>query len=253
MDFAIVMLTVAVMLPVCVALPIVSWNEHQKEGDKTLGCNRPRYRTTRCIANNSPASLLARAFLAVSCFALYAFAVGLSFVGPTVQDRLSRRRCRALWRSWCWHYSACASRASLDDAMTRVHGPSLSKGTNVAPHPMDWETAKFLIQAAISAGGAIGAAFLAANLAGKRFRHERWWEKKVAAYAELVDALHKMKRPYSEEVDAMLTGGEISGEKQQELWGEFNIARDNVLRIADTSSFLISTDVSATVRKIHRR
>ena len=45
----------------------------------------------------------------------------------------------------------------------------------------------------------IGAAFLGAWLASRRFRNERWWEKEIyKAYSELVEALHNMSVPSSE-------------------------------------------------------
>ena len=113
---------------------------------------------------------------------------------------------------------------------------------------MSLEVAKFLLQAAISVAGA----FLAAYLAGKRFRNERWWEKKAAAYAELVDALHKMKWPYSEHLDAAMEQRDISKDESTSLWEEFKTARRNVWRIADSSSFLISPEVMKAVQKMEQ-
>jgi hypothetical protein len=113
---------------------------------------------------------------------------------------------------------------------------------------MDIEAIKFLLQAAISVGGA----FLAAWLATRRFRAERWWDKKTTAYSELVDGLHKMKWPASEHLDAEIESRKISKEESSRLWEEFNAARRNVWRIADSSSFLISGTVLEAVQQLER-
>jgi hypothetical protein len=51
---------------------------------------------------------------------------------------------------------------------------------------MTAEIVKFALQVAI----AITSAFLAAWLAARRFRNDRWWEKKATAYSDLVESLH---------------------------------------------------------------
>lgn len=111
---------------------------------------------------------------------------------------------------------------------------------------MDSELGKFLLQAAISVGGA----FLAASLATKKFRNDKWWERKVSAYAELVEALHKMKWPASEHMDAEIESRELSDEYSNRMWEEFQLARRNTWRIADTSSFLISCEVMEAVQQM---
>lgn len=113
---------------------------------------------------------------------------------------------------------------------------------------MDIEITKLIVQVLISAG----AAFLAAWLAAKRFRQDKWWQLKLEAYSELVEALHKMKWPPSEHFDAALERREINDEDSQELWDEFKKARRNVWRLAEGSSFLISSDVMKSVQEMER-
>ncbi len=111
---------------------------------------------------------------------------------------------------------------------------------------MAMEILKLIFQVSIS----IGAAFLAAWLAAKRFREDKLWEKKMEAYSELVDALHKMKFPPSEHFDAAVEGREINKDYSQELWDEFKVARRNVLRIAESSSLLLSHEVMSVVQEM---
>ena len=110
------------------------------------------------------------------------------------------------------------------------------------------EFEKFILQAAISISGSIGGAFLATHLAMKKFRREKWWEKKAAAYTELIEALHTMKWPVSEHFNAVIESREISKEESHRLWEEFKTARQNIWRIADGSTFLVSEDVMTAVR-----
>lgn len=113
---------------------------------------------------------------------------------------------------------------------------------------MSWEIAKFILQAAISLGGA----FLAAYLSAKRFRTEKWWERKAVVYNELIDALHKMKWPSSEHMDAELEERKIPEDESKSQWEEFKAARRNVWRIADSAAFLVPEQVLEAVKEMER-
>ncbi|MFM5846841.1 hypothetical protein [Aeromonas veronii] len=108
---------------------------------------------------------------------------------------------------------------------------------------------QLLIQCVIS----VGAAFIAAWFANIRFRNERWWERKANAYTSLIEALHNMKWPSAEHIDAEIEHRELNYEHSGKLWAEFNEARRNTWRIAETSSFLISQDVLTAVQKMEHK
>lgn len=114
---------------------------------------------------------------------------------------------------------------------------------------MDTEIAKFLAQAAIAVGGA----FLAAYIATRRFRSEKWWERKANAYSELVEALHHMKWYPSEYLDAAIESRQIAKEDTDEYWKKYKEARRNVWRIADASSFLVSPKVHEAVIEMEKK
>lgn len=113
---------------------------------------------------------------------------------------------------------------------------------------MELELGKFIIQSAISIGGA----FLAAHLAMKKFRSEKWWEKRAAAYAELVEALHIMKWPIGEHLEAAYESRDIPDEENNRMWEEFRVARRNIWKIADSSTFLVSGEVMSAVMEMER-
>lgn len=113
---------------------------------------------------------------------------------------------------------------------------------------MSLEILKIFIQILLS----VGAAFLGAWLASRRFRNERWWEKKSEAYSELVEALHNMRWPSNEHFEAGIEQRDLSEEYSQELWQEFKKARKVVWKITESSSFLISSDVLKAVQEMER-
>lgn len=113
---------------------------------------------------------------------------------------------------------------------------------------MTIEIAKFLAQAAIAVIGA----FLAAHLSMRRFRSEKWWERKATAYSELVEALHHMKWYPSEHIDAELEQREIPEEDKVDYWRQYKTARRNVWKIADSSAFLVSPKVNEAIVQMER-
>ena len=113
---------------------------------------------------------------------------------------------------------------------------------------MEGEVGKFILQAIITVCGA----FLAAWLATKRHRSDKWWEKKQEAYSEIVNALHLMKWPSSEHIDAAIEHREVDDRASEEMWEEFKESRRNVWRIADSSSFLIDSKVLEAVQEMER-
>lgn len=113
---------------------------------------------------------------------------------------------------------------------------------------MDVEIVKFLAQAVIAVGGA----FLAANLATRRFRKEKWWERKAIAYSDLVEALHHMKLYPSEHIDAEIENRELAKEDKDQYWERYKEARRNVWRIADASAFLVSPKVHESIVQMER-
>ena len=113
---------------------------------------------------------------------------------------------------------------------------------------MDIELPKIFLQGIVT----FAAAYWAAHLVGGRFRNDRWWERKAAAYSELVTALHHMKMMPSECLDAHIEGRDMADVEKENLWSKYKDARRNVLQIADASEFLVAVDVGTTIRGLER-
>lgn len=85
----------------------------------------------------------------------------------------------------------------------------------------------------------------------KRFRQEKWWERKVATYAELLESLHHLKKYYSEHLDSYHDQRE-NEEKDQELSAIWKDSSMKLSRLEDLASFHLSAravDILSTYRK----
>lgn len=114
---------------------------------------------------------------------------------------------------------------------------------------MTVEIIKFLAQGAIAVLGA----FLAAYLSMRRFRTEKWWERKAAVYTELVEALHHMKWYPSEQIDAAIENRSLPEEDKADYWKKYKEARRNVWKISDSASFLVSPKVNEAIFEMERK
>jgi len=109
-----------------------------------------------------------------------------------------------------------------------------------------------LIQLTAQLAISIAAAFLAAHLAVRRFKTERWWERKLNAYTDLIDALSLVKWDASERYEAALGQRELNDEYSDEISAGQLAARKKAWQIAETSSFLISDQVLDAMQKMER-
>lgn len=83
----------------------------------------------------------------------------------------------------------------------------------------------------------------------KRYRHEKWWEKKADAYEKLIDALHTAKIFNDKHLAALKR---IKGMEDEEETKLFEIAiksQNEILRAIDVGSFLFS---DLTIERLKR-
>lgn len=136
--------------------------------------------------------------------------------------------------------TSSANHASFRDPRKLIFSGGLEQG--------NMETVQLVFQLLVTGS----AAFLAAWLGTRRFRRERWWERKVEAYTDLINALHSMKWHTSEHFDAEIEYSALSEEYTDELWKRFVNARREVSRIAETASFLVSDEIQVAVKEMER-
>ena len=99
---------------------------------------------------------------------------------------------------------------------------------------------------------AIGAltASLATYLALRKFRTEKLWEKKVDAYAQLINAVHELMRIRDAQISATLPDSGASVGYLSQLQAEDHNALRQIYRLSDSTSFLVSEEMEAATHEL---
>jgi len=107
-----------------------------------------------------------------------------------------------------------------------------------------------LIQVGLSLLVAVTTALLTVWLSLRRFYREKWWEAKMTAYTDLIQALHHMKRGIELNMGDLLRG-EIEEEEYRKEWSAKNQAAwDEVRKQIDVGEFLYSPTSVAILRTL---
>ncbi|MEZ8056010.1 hypothetical protein AB4323_23850 [Vibrio sp. 10N.261.52.C11] len=94
--------------------------------------------------------------------------------------------------------------------------------------------------------------FITVRLSLSKFRTEKWWEKRVEAYERVLEAFHKAKKYSSEHLDAEYLDSQVSKERDQELIKFSKQAKEEITRVADIGSFLLSTDAMSLINEYQK-
>lgn len=78
------------------------------------------------------------------------------------------------------------------------------------------------------------------HLSLKRFRTEKWWEKKSEAYSNLLGTIHDAKAFAEENLEAMQRSRELSEEEDRELRSKSKKAESEIYRAMDVGAFYLS-------------
>jgi len=97
---------------------------------------------------------------------------------------------------------------------------------------------------------AVCTALLAAFLTNIRFKNEKWWERKADAYVDLIEALHDMKWFIKEHWGAEFEGKSLPEEYKEEIWSKYKLGKEKIWRVAETSSFIVSPEVSIVIHSL---
>jgi hypothetical protein len=86
---------------------------------------------------------------------------------------------------------------------------------------------------------AAASSWITVQLSFRKFRHEKWWERKADAYANIIEALHYSKQFSEEHFEADMEGREISQDTDAELRAEAKKANAEISRVASMGAFLL--------------
>lgn len=90
------------------------------------------------------------------------------------------------------------------------------------------------------------------QLSLRKFRTEKWWERKAGAYTEIIEVLHDSKEFSDQHLDAEQRGNEISEELDEELRANAKIANAEIRRMASVGAFLLSDEALARLAQFRK-
>jgi hypothetical protein len=91
-----------------------------------------------------------------------------------------------------------------------------------------------------SLGVAVVSSWLTVQFSLHRFRTERWWDRKIEAYAKIIESLYDVKREPEELLGADIDGREITEERKKELELDYKKAFNELLKAAGVGKFYLS-------------
>ena len=112
----------------------------------------------------------------------------------------------------------------------------------------------FDIALAIFTGIVIAAvsSWITVQLSLKRFRSERWWERKAQAYEKIIGALHDSKAFADKHLEAEYGGRKVAEEKDKELRARSKVAHEEIEKAIDTGSFLLSDEALSRLKQYQK-
>ena len=88
---------------------------------------------------------------------------------------------------------------------------------------------------------------------GKRARQQRWWERKTEAYEKVIEALHNSKMFSEQHLEADYRGKDVTKEKDEELRRRAKLAHDEIEKVIDTGTFLLSENAMTRLRQYRKQ
>jgi hypothetical protein len=94
------------------------------------------------------------------------------------------------------------------------------------------------------------AALVSVRLALRRFRSEKWWERKASVYSELFESLFHVKTYTEHLLQKIEEGAQFSEERMKELGGRSRAGRDGIRRAAVIGTFILNDEAAARLAKL---
>lgn len=91
--------------------------------------------------------------------------------------------------------------------------------------------------------------WITVQLSLRRFRSERWWEKRVDAYSRIIEALHNSKAFLEEHLEAEALHGDLSADRKKELGLRAHAANDEIIKAVNVGAFLLSEKALASLKQ----
>jgi hypothetical protein len=100
---------------------------------------------------------------------------------------------------------------------------------------------------------AVVVAVVSTWLALRRFRSERWWEKKFAVYTSIIEALQQMSSAFNQDFDEQRRASTLDDPLQSnQLSEKYQAANDEIWRAIGLGEFIISAEAVAELHRFRR-
>ena len=109
---------------------------------------------------------------------------------------------------------------------------------------------QILIQTAIGLAIAIATAVVTTRLALNRFRAERWWERKVDAYTQILDSLFDARQMLRSMRSELVEDSRPGEEQRQALESRAHAAWRVIEKHTTVGSFLISREAAELLQEL---
>ena len=96
---------------------------------------------------------------------------------------------------------------------------------------------------------AIVTALISVWLAFRRFRAERFWERRIDSYSRIIDALHSAKAFAEDHFEAEVEGTKLLPDRVAELSARSLQGKDEVFKAIDTGALLLPQHAIDRLRK----
>ena len=100
---------------------------------------------------------------------------------------------------------------------------------------------------------AVLTSYLTVKLALRRFRTEKWWERKAEAYSRIVEALHALMEYAAAMSSASEEDRNLSDEHRNELEDIYKSANFDLRKATGIGAFIISDEVAALLSQLESR
>jgi hypothetical protein len=114
--------------------------------------------------------------------------------------------------------------------------------------PADWPWIEILVNSVSAALIAILSAWVTVQLSLRKFRTEKWWERKADAYTNLIEALHHSLKFSDRHLEKEQQGETLDDDADRKLRREAMSADADIRRYIDVGQLHMS---NATIQRLH--
>ena len=94
--------------------------------------------------------------------------------------------------------------------------------------------------------------WITVQLSLRKFRSEKWWERKADAYANVIEVLYNSQEFSVQHLEADEEGREICADRDAELRAKSKAAYAEIRRVANVGSFLLSDRAMTRLARLQK-